>query len=414
MRKLLLVLLISIVSVTGFADSQKLPGFGDWDEVLRKAKGQIVNWYIWGGSDSVNNFVDDFCGPVLKRKYGVKLNRVPVADTADVVNQVISEKKAGVGIGEGKVDLIWINGENFFSLRQANLLYGPWSKAIPNAKLVDWDNPAVNLDFGHPVNGFESPWSSAQFHFLYDTARIDESGLPRSYAELGKWIKKNPGKFTYIAPGPGAFMGTRFVKQLMFELSGSQQQWVGQFNKALYDKWAPKVWKMLNEWEPYLWRKGKTYPKSEADLMSLFANSEVYYGFSHSPSGAAVYINSGIVPPTAKGFAFYQYMIADFNYVAIPYNSPNLAAALVTANEILDPILQSKQVQPQNGFCCGWGISTARVNTSDGKAAIEEAKANFGTAAEDPKIMANALVSDIAAEYQFLIEKDWKNKVLVK
>ena len=26
----------------------------DWDSVLAAARGQTVNWYMWGGSDSIN------------------------------------------------------------------------------------------------------------------------------------------------------------------------------------------------------------------------------------------------------------------------------------------------------------------------------------------------------------------------
>ena len=73
--------------------------------------------------------------------------------------------------------------------------------------MVNWDNPALNLDFGRPVDGYESPWSGAQFHFIYDSARMAEEDLPRSYAELSDWIAMNPGRFTYIAPGPGRLPG---------------------------------------------------------------------------------------------------------------------------------------------------------------------------------------------------------------
>ena len=107
-------------------------------------------------------------------------------------------------------------------------------------------------------------------------------------------------------------------------------------------------------------------------------------------------------------------MIGDFNYWAIPYNAPNKAAALVYANLVLEPELQAAQVQPANRFCCGWGISTAKVTDAAGKAAIEEAQNNLGDAAEDQNILANALVSDIAAEYQDLIEADWEANVLLK
>ncbi|MCG8347197.1 MAG: hypothetical protein MI924_05390, partial [Chloroflexales bacterium] len=118
----------------------------DWDSVIAAASGQTVNWYMWGGSESINNFVDTFYGQALAERYDIALNRVPVADTVDVVNQVLSEKEAG--IDPGNVDLIWINGENFLSLKQADMLFPSWAQVLPNSSLVDWDNPAINRDFG--------------------------------------------------------------------------------------------------------------------------------------------------------------------------------------------------------------------------------------------------------------------------
>lgn len=224
----------------------------------------------------------------------------------------------------------------------------------------------------------------------------------------------NPGRFTYIAPGPGAFIGTRFVKQLFFELSGGHEQWVGEFNQELYDATAPLVWELLNSWEPYLWREGETYPASEAELHDLFANSEVDFDFTQSPAGAGPWIDSGQIPTTSQAFAFDDFMIGDFNYVAIPYNAPNKAAALVTANLILRADRQAAQVQPANGFCCGWGIDTNKVTDEAGRAAIAEALDNLGSAAASPDDLAAALVSDIAAEYQALIEADWEANVLRK
>ena len=406
------LMLAAAATLGSGAVAQDFPGFADWDEVVEKARGQSVFWFMWGGSDAINGFVDDFYGKPLLAEFGITLKRVPVADTADVVNQVISEKEAGATGDRGSVDLIWINGENFFTLRQADLLYGPWAEGMPNAAIVDWDNPAVNLDFGRPVDGYESTWSSAQFHFVYDSARMDEADLPRSYADLTSWIEANPGQFSYIAPGPGAFVGTRFVKQLFFELSGGHAQWVGEFNEDLYNKWAPEVWKTLIAWKPNLWREGDTYPTSNAELRDLFSNGEVEFDFTQSPSGAAPNIASGLVPPTSRAFAFDANLIGDFNYVAIPFNAPNKAAALVTANLILRPDLQAAQVQPDNGFCCGWGIAVDRVTDVNYLAAIEQAMKNLGNASADPARLSGALVADIAAEYQTRIEADWQAFVL--
>ncbi len=406
---------LAVAAATAFgthAVADDLPGFGSWDEVVEQAHGQTVFWYMWGGSDNINGFVDNFYGKPLMEEYGITLERVPLADTVDAVNQVISEQEAGATGDKGTIDLIWINGENFFTLRQADLLYGPWAEGVPNSALVDWANPAINLDFGRPVEGYESPWSSAQFHFVYDSARLNEGDLPRSYAELGDWIAANPGRFSYIAPGPGAFVGTRFVKQLFFEVSGGHAQWVGPFNEELYNKWAPEVWKMLIAWKPNLWREGETYPASNAELRDLFANGEVEFDFTQSPSGPASNIESGLVPPTSRAFAFDANLIGDFNYVAIPFNAPNKAAALVTANLILRPDRQAAQVQPANGFCCGWAIDVARVSDAGQQAAVAEAMQNLGDAAADPARLAAALVADIAAEYQSRIEADWQAHVL--
>jgi putative spermidine/putrescine transport system substrate-binding protein len=406
-------MLLSAASTLGMqAQAQDLPGFDSWEQVVEQARGQTVFWYMWGGSDAINGFVDTFYGEPLMEEYGITLERVPVAGTVDVVNQVISEKEAGADGDAGSVDLIWINGENFATLQQADLLFGPWAESIPNSMLVDWTNPAVNLDFGKPVGGMESPWSSAQFHFMHDSARQDEADLPRSYADLSAWIAANPGQFSYVAPGHGAFIGTRFVKQLMFELSGNHEQWVGAFNEELYTEWSIATWKELISWEPNLWREGETYPTSDADFKGLFANGEVEFAFTQSPAGAGPDIGAGLIPPTSRAFSFDNYMIGDFNYLAIPYNAPNKAAAMVTANLVLRPDRQAAQVQPANGFCCGWAIDVARVTDADQITAIETAMMNLGDAAADPARLAAALVADIAAEYQARIEADWQKYVL--
>ncbi|MCY4247802.1 MAG: ABC transporter substrate-binding protein [Chloroflexi bacterium] len=406
---LLLALPLSLVGAQDMMDPP--PGFDSWEAVAAAADGATVNWYMWGGSDSINGFVDTFYGGPLADEYNIALNRVP-ANTIDIVNQVLSEAEAGVEGDDGTVDLIWINGENFFTLKQADLLYGPWAENVPNSVYVNWDNPALNLDFGRPVEGMESPWSGAQFHFIYDSARMSEDDLPRSYAELDEWIAMNPGRFTYIAPGPGAFQGTRFVKQALFEISGGQSQWVGDFNQELWDEHAPALWDMLNSWEENLWRGGETYPANIGELHELFANGEIDFTLTQRITGAAVDIESGLIPPTSRAFSFDDNMIGDFNYVAIPYNAPNKAAALVLANLILRPDRQALQVVPENGFGLAYGIDVSRVTDPDDLAALQAASESLGDAAADPARLAGALVSDIAAEYQVLIETDWEANVL--
>ena len=408
---LLTILLSACSAIAGKANPSSASfDINDWDSVVATAKGQTVNWYLWGGSESINSFVDAFYGKTLKDRYGITLHRVPVADTVDAVNQVLSEKQAGKD--PGAVDLIWINGANFLSLKQANLLYPDWANKLPNSQLVNWDNPAINRDFGTPVDNLESPWSSAQFQFIYDSARLSPAELPRSYAQLKEWVIEHPGRFTYIAPGPGAFQGTRFVKGALFEISGGADQW-STFDQATWDQWSPELWKYLNELKPYLWRNGETYPKDENELHSLFANQEVDFSITQAAVGAGALIEQGLVPATSKAFVFDQYMIGDFNYVAIPANAPNKAAALVLANLILDPALQAAQILPENGFGLGYGIDINRVTDPAALVKLQDAAKKLGDAATSPADLAKSLVGDSDAQYQNLVETGWRQNVLV-
>ena len=393
------------VSVT--LDSVELD-VADWDAVLAAADGQTVNFYMWGGSDAINQFVDTTYGPVLDEQFGITLNRVGVADTADAVNQVLAEQSADEA--EGAVDMIWINGENFLSLKEADMLFGDWAEAIPNSALVDWENPAVNQDFGEPVDGYESPWSSAQFQFVYDTERTDTADLPRSYAELAEYACANPGRVTYIAPGPGAFQGTRFVKGALFELSGGAEQWA-DFDQELFDEWSPVLWDYLDDLKPCLWRDGENYPKDEPELHALFANDEVDFSITQAAVGAGALITEGVVPDSSKAFVFDENMIGDFNYVTIPTNASNKAAALVLANLLLDPASQAAQIDPAGGFGLGYGIDPNRVSDAAEASLLDAGSASLGDAAADPDELAAALVGDGAGEYQELVESGWRTEI---
>ena len=142
-----------------------------WDQVVAAAKGGTVNWFMWGGADNINQYVSDTVGGVLKDQYGITLKRVGVTDTVEAVNIVLGEKESGV-LDKGSVDMIWINGENFRTMKQGGLAYCGYTDLLPNNKLVNWDNPSIANDFGVPVDGCEVPWSKAQFAFGLTAPRL--------------------------------------------------------------------------------------------------------------------------------------------------------------------------------------------------------------------------------------------------
>jgi putative spermidine/putrescine transport system substrate-binding protein len=162
-----------------------------------------------------------------------------------------------------------------------------------------------------------------------------------------------------------------------------------------------------------LWREGETYPKDEYELHGLFANNEVDFSITQAIVGAGALIDEGLVPETSRAFVFDNYMIGDFNYVAIPSNASNKAAALVLANLILDPEFQAAQVLPENGFGLGFGIDVTRVIDPAQVAMLEDALENLGEAATPADDMAKSLVGDAASPYQALVEDGWRENVLI-
>ena len=342
------------------------PGFGTWEEVLAAADGTTVNWFMWGGSDTINANVDNDIGDAIKEQFNITLNRVP-ADAADFVNKVLDESAAGV-TEDGTIDLMWINGENFATLKNAGLLYGPWSESLPNAIYVPWDDPAIANDFGEPVEGLESPWGHAQFVIEYDTAFVDAA--PTTFEALQTWVHENPGTFTY--PAIPDFVGSVFIRHLFYWAAGGPEPFLGEFDQAVFDQYAPVVWEYLNDLEPDLWRGGATYPEGAA-MADLMANTEIHFNLSYDPARASTNIASGVYPESIRTFQFDTGTLSNNNYVAIPFNAANPAGAMVLANYILSPEFQLIMADPEQW---GWLVPTDPSTwPEDAQATL----ANYGT-----------------------------------
>ncbi|MGD8262530.1 MAG: hypothetical protein PVJ22_09230, partial [Desulfobacterales bacterium] len=44
-----------------------------WDDIKAKARGQTVNWFMWGGFPSTNAYVNGYVAQRVKAQFNVKL-----------------------------------------------------------------------------------------------------------------------------------------------------------------------------------------------------------------------------------------------------------------------------------------------------------------------------------------------------
>jgi len=317
------------------------PDPANWESIVEAARGQTVYWHAWGGDPRINAFISSV-GEDLQARYGVTLEHVRLADTADAVTRVISERQAGRDTG-GAVDVIWINGANFASMKDQGLLFGPFAESLPNWSLVDTEaNPAIEIDFTLPVEGYGSPWAMFQMVFEYDSATLPEP--PRSLDALRAWIAENPGRFTY--PQPPDFLGTSFLKQALYGVLDDPSVLMGSADEVDYDEVTAPLWAFLDEITPNLWRQGRAYPANEPALGQLLADGEIDIAFAFNPGRASGAIADGELQDTVRTLVFEEGTLANSSYLSIPYNAANPEGALVLANLILDPAIQARAQDP--------------------------------------------------------------------
>ena len=324
------------------------PAFASgWAAIEAEAKGQTVYFNAWAGSEAINAYID-WAGRQLLDRHGVTLTHVKVADAAEVVRRVRDEVKAGVT--RGSVDLVWINGENFRAMKQDHLLFGPFAEELPNFASVDVDGkPTTREDFAEPTQGFESPWGMAQLTFFGDGAKI--AAPPLSVTELIAFARGNPGRVTY--PAPPDFHGTTFVKQVLVETMAERGRLRAAVNAEQFAAAAAPMFEALDALHPSLWRQGKQFPPTQAQVKQMLADGELLMALTFNPNEAANLVASGALPPTTIAWQHRHGTIGNSHFVAIPVNARATAGAQVTANFLL-----SAEAQARKADLAVWGDPT--------------------------------------------------------
>jgi putative thiamine transport system substrate-binding protein len=310
-----------------------------WDAVLEEARGETVYFHAWGGEPRINDYIA-WAGEQVSERFGVRVVQVKLADTAEAVSRVLTEKAAGRA-QDGAVDLIWINGENFSAMKEAGLLQSEgWADRLPNWRFVDVEGkPTVVSDFAVPTEGLEAPWGMAKLIFFHDWARLPSP--PESATELLDWIAQNPGRFTY--PQPPDFMGTTFLKQLLVELAPDPAVLQQPATEENFAAASAPLFSWLDAAHPNLWRGGRAFPLNYGAMRQLLADREIDIAFAFNPADASSAIENGELPDTVRSFVFSGGTLGNTHFVAIPFNSSAAAGAMVLADFLMSPEAQARK-----------------------------------------------------------------------
>lgn len=401
----ILMMLIMTLSLVACEKSSKTSANVDemtYEQLLEEAKGSTVTFYGWGGDEDLNAWLDDVFAPEMKEKYDITMERVPM-DIDQVLSQLSGEIQASKE--DGSIDMIWINGENFKSAKENNMLYGSFLEKLPNAKkYLDLNSDENKYDFGYEIEGYEAPYGKAQLVFMHDSAIT--SNVPKNTEELLEFAKANKGKVTY--PALPDFTGSAFVRNIIYDICGYEQFQDMKADKETVKKAIQPAIDYLVKLNPYLWNEGKSFPADSTQLDNMFMDKEVVMFMSYEPYSVASKIEKGSYTDTTETFIFDKGTIGNTNYMAIAKNSGNKAGAMVAINEMISAKIQASKYD---------AIKTLPV-VDNSKLSDEEAemfdKVDLGKGTLSQEELLSKRLPEMPADLVPIIEEIWLEEVVGK
>ncbi len=373
----------------------------DWESVVENGGDSEVNLIMWGGNDLVNSYIDNFVAPNVMELYGITLNRVPM-NAPDFVAKVFNEKRND--IDDGTIDVLWINAENFRTLKDIDALYGPFTDLLPNlANFYDAEHPALTVDSGIPIDGMEAIWGTAQLVFIHDTATLPQP--PKSYAEILEYAKQNPGRITYPNPTED-FVGSGFVRNAYFELADFDPD--KDYTEEEFLAMSQPVIDYFTELHPHLWQEGTAFPATVALQNQMLLNGEVDFSMGFEVFQTSGLVKQGEYPSTFATYVLDTKTLGNSHYLAIPYNAPNKNGALLVIDYLQSPEAQIEKMKPEV-----WGdmsvIDTTKLD--------EQQLAMVQQIESEPAIIPIAELNankneDMNAKYIEWIETIWSENII--
>jgi putative spermidine/putrescine transport system substrate-binding protein len=212
---------------------------------------------------------------------------------------------------------------------------------IPN---YDTLNPAINiLPYGLPYRG-------SQVLIAYDSTKVPENEVPKTFPDLIAWIKAHPGQFVYCRPDKGG-SGGNFVIRAIYQANGNDPSLftADNYSEELANKLLPPAWKILADINADIYQNG-SYPAGNLPTLQLLANGSVSMITAWSDQSLQA-LQNGTLPDTVKVTQLTDLpMSGGWVYTAIPVNATHMDGALAFANYYISLENQESVIKDIGGF----------------------------------------------------------------
>jgi ABC-type uncharacterized transport system YnjBCD substrate-binding protein len=422
---------------------------GSWDEILEKAKGQTVSFLAWGagGADAYVQKYWEQLRDYVKDEYEItlELTEFTQAEYQKLLTDIENDSTP-------TYDMFWYIGSSLAALRSAGGVYeDEWVKDLANYDLLDQSNPYITFDGTQGTDDLESPFQGCNPSLVYSTdlwshsLNWDETsdgvnGLFHNFTELAEWVKKYPGKFTYMdLTGAGSFHGILFAKAILSELTddgnggwktvydesddaatrrkkiqANIDDWYEWSNssdaseEAFYDK-ASYLWAYLNELKPNLLQgdTGALYIATAPEMMQYVKAGDLACTFTTCTSVASRVDASPDSYMDDPAIYMLQTSVGYWDYNVIMKNSEVKEGAMVVCNAMLEPEQQMIAFETTGN---GYNIDLSKLDSAD-KAAFEDLIADMGTLSPTSTEITEQSYADKYGKVAAWIASGWDAKV---
>jgi putative spermidine/putrescine transport system substrate-binding protein len=306
---------------------------------LAFADAGTIDWY----TNSDTNILD-FWTNIVAPKFeaanpGLKLNLV---DAGDGMDAITSRALAALQTKtDPKADFIEQGDPLSPKGAMEAGLYADLKSGLSNWSKV---NPlAIETDFAAPYRG-------SQVLLAFDGTKVKAEDAPKTFEDLIKWIKANPGQFIYNRPDKGG-SGGNFVRRVIHEVNGRDPSkfTVENFTPEFAEKTLAPAWELLKDLAPSLFQNG-AYTGGNTPSIQLLSQSAVTMIPAWSDM-ALQNITNGVLPDTTgltqlSDLAF----CGGFARSVVFANGANKDAAIKLADFMLTEEIQSAIITELGGF----------------------------------------------------------------
>ncbi len=307
----------------------------------RAADKSVVNVYS-DGDTNITDWYANIIKPAFEKAYPqYTMNFVNARGAGEGTKSIADRALAALQTNsDPQAEVLDFDALSYPELIKAGL----WQKIdetnVPNFKNV--------IKAGRDTE-FNVAYRGSQVLIAYDSAKVKENEVPKTFADLVKWIKAHPGQFVYCRPDKGG-SGGNFVARAIYEVTGKDPTLfkAGESNPDLLAQFD-KAWDLLREIHPFIYDNG-AYPAGNLPVLQLLANGSVSMASAWSDQSIQA-LAKGVLPDTVKLFQFTDLpMPGGYAHLSVPKNAKNLQGALDFVNFMLSQDMQVSVVKTIGGF----------------------------------------------------------------